>query len=351
MRYLVTGAAGFIGSHMVARLKAQGNWVRATDIHHTPMRQQLYAQADEFVLADLREAHAHRVTLGIDRVVHLAADHGGAGYFYSDADMKAADNNLAIDRNVRRAALMLGVKRLFFASSACTYPVEIQSAGAEPLREEWLGRGEGEQLYGMAKRMSTLLFEGAREHGLDARCGVFHTIYGPFQDYEEPRAKFPTAICRKVIEAKSEQVDVRGAGREGRTVRLTSPPRVEIWGDGTQVRTFLYIEDALDRIQAVMDLPYEGPVNIGSDEEVTVQHCADWVAEAARVTPEWIYTNGPVGVAHRAADNTEWDRRYSRGELTSARDGFRALYAWMITAGHQPGDAGGFVHRDLNCWS
>lgn len=310
MRFLVSGAAGFIGAHMVARLKTQGHWVRATDIHHTEMRRPLYEQADELVLADLRErAAADAVVSDVDRVVHLAADHGGAGYFYSDADLKAACNNLEIDRNVLRGALAHGVARLFFASSACTYPVRIQGAGARPLRETDLGQGEGEQLYGMAKRMSTLLFEGAREHGLDARCGVFATIHGPFQDYEEPRAKFPTAICRKLLE---------------------NPERVEVWGDGTQVRTFLYIEDALDRIQAVMERAYHGPVNIGSDEEVTVQECCEWAAEAAGASPEWVYDHdAPTGVAHRAADNAAWDERYGRGHLTSARDGFHALYAWM----------------------
>lgn len=318
-RYLVTGAAGFIGANLVARLKAQGHWVRAVDVKETPERAHLYEQADE-VLTDceLRLEDSDRRKCcedalgdrygdsGVDRVFHLAADHGGAGYFHGPMDYKAAENNLLIDQNVRKAALANGVERLFFASSACTYPTTIQGPGARAVKESDWGGGQAEALYGEAKRMSTLMFEGAREHGLDARCGLFHTIYGPTQDTEEPRAKFPTAICRKVIE---------------------NPDRVEVWGDGTQVRTFLYIEDALDRIQAMMEQPYSGPVNLGSDERVTVQECCEWVAEAAGASPEWVYTDGPTGVAARAADNTLWNSRYGEGQLTPAREGFEGSTA------------------------
>lgn len=310
-RYAVTGAAGFIGSNLVARLKDEGHWVRAVDIKDTPERAHLYERADQVCKLDLRSpSQADIATRSVDQVFHLAADHGGAGYFYSDADFKAANNNLTIDRNVLKGAMDHGVVRLFFASSACTYPVDMQGKDARPMKESDLGTGEGEQLYGMAKRMSTLLMEGAREHGIDARSGVFHTIYGPTQDTEEPRAKFPTAICRKILE---------------------NPSRVEVWGDGTQVRTFLYIEDALDRIQAVMHSPdYEGPVNVGSDEAVTVQQCCDWAAAAHGVTPEWVYDlDAPTGVAHRASDNTAWNARYGEGRLTSAEDGFGKLMVHM----------------------
>ncbi len=125
----------------------------------------------------------------------------------------------------------------------------------------------------------------------------------------EPRAKFPTALCRKLID---------------------NPRRVEVWGDGTQVRTFLYIDDALERIQQVIDANhYEGPVNVGSDEQVTVRECCEWTAETADASPEWVWTDGPTGVAHRAADNSEWDRRYGTGPLVCARDGFARTYTWL----------------------
>lgn len=310
-RYTVTGSSGFIGANMVARLKGQGHWVRAVDVKETPEREHLYSRADQvWVASDLRDLErAREATEGVDRVIHLAADHGGAGYFYSDADMKAAINNLRIDTNVLQTAIAQNVERLFFASSACTYPVDIQGKGAKPLTEDLLGQGEGEQLYGFAKRMSTKLMEGAREHGFDARSGVFHTIYGPTQDEEEPRAKFPTAVCRKILE---------------------NPDRVEVWGDGTQVRTFLFIDDALDKIQTVLDADsYEGPVNVGSDEQVTVQECAVWAADALGATPEWVYTDGPVGVAHRASDNAEWNRRYGTRAKVTAKQGFTKLARFM----------------------
>lgn len=341
MRIAVTGAAGFIGSNLVARLRAQGHFVRAVDVKDAPERAHLYEQANELVELDLRiGTGAQEALRGVDRVFHLAADHGGAGYFYGPADFKAANNNLTIDRNVLHAAMGEKVERLFFASSACTYPTTIQGKGARSLRESDWGGGPAEQLYGEAKRMSTLLMEGARDQRFDARSGIFHTIYGPGQDTEEPRAKFPTAICRKILE---------------------SPEYVEVWGDGSQVRTFLYIDDALDRIQAVMEQDYHGPVNVGSDEEVTVWQCCEWVADAAGVSPEWVHTDGPTGVAHRASDNTTWNERYGSGDLTSAREGFANLYRHMAssrfaTGGLVPGrpkvrlPAGTYVDRDVSRW-
>lgn len=310
-RIVVTGAAGFIGANLVNRLADEGHQVRAVDIHHTELRRSLYSQADAFLRADLRDrANVAEAIEDCDEVFHLAADHGGAGYFYSDADWKAARNNAQIDLNVMAA--LQPDQKLFFASSACTYPTTIQGKGARALRESDWGGGPAEKQYGEAKRLSTILFEGARELGFDCRSGVFHTIYGPHQDYEGIRAKFPTAIVRKVLAA--------GNGP------------VEVWGDGTQVRTFLYIEDALDRILKVMREPYTGPVNVGSDEEVTVAECCEWTAEAAGVHPSWLYDlDAPTGVEHRSADNSEWNRRYGEGELTTAQEGFAKLTEWMMS--------------------
>ena len=309
-RYLVTGAAGFVGANLTARLKAQGHWVRGVDIKQTPHRAHLYEQADEFWQADLRDPRAaHEACDGTERVYHLAADHGGMGYLTGAIDFKVAKNNLAIDRNVLHSAIEHSLERSFFASSACGYPTDIQGRDGIPLSEADWGRAPAQELYGEAKRMTTLMFEGARANGLlDARCAIFHQLYGPTQDWEEPRAKFPPAICRKMLE---------------------NPQRVEIWGDGTQVRTFIYIEDALDRIQTVMERPYHGPVNLGSEETVTVQQCAEWVAQAAGADPEWIYVDGPTGVLHRSCDNTEWNRRYGETPFTSVRDGFTSMYTWL----------------------
>lgn len=319
MKYLVTGAAGFVGANLVARLKDQGHWVRGVDIKETEHRAHLYGQADEFELLDLRRPIcAYDACGGVDQVFHLAADHGGMGYLTGTIDFKVAKNNLAIDRNVLDSALKHGLSRSFFASSACAYPVAIQSRGASPLSERVWGLAPAQGLYGEAKRMTTLMFEGARELGLlDARSAIFHQLYGPTQDWEEPRAKFPPAICRKMLE---------------------NPTRVEIWGDGTQVRTFIFIEDALDRIQTVMDEPYEGPVNLGSDEVVSIQQCAEWTAQAAGADPEWVYVDGPTGVMHRTCDNAEWNRRYGASSFTTVKDGFAAMYEWL----------GGYLSRNTD---
>lgn len=310
MRYCVTGAAGFVGANLVARLKSQGHWVRGVDIKHTQHREHLYRLANDFQILDLRApGHAHVACHGIDRVYHLAADHGGMGYLTGRIDFKVARNNLAIDRNVLCSMIDQNVERAFFASSACGYPTDIQGINSVPLSERDWGRAPAQGLYGEAKRMTTLMFEGARQEGiLDARSAIFHQLYGPTQDWEEPRAKFPPAICRKMIE---------------------NPGRVEIWGDGTQVRTFIFIGDALDRIQAVMEEPYDGPVNLGSDEAVTIQECAEMVAAAAGAAPEWVYVDRPTGVLHRTCDNTLWNARYGPSTFTSVRDGLTAMYDWL----------------------
>ena len=296
MRILVTGAAGFVGASLIDRLKTEGHQVRGVDIKTTPHRRHLYEQADEFQIMDLRErAAALRACLDVDHVYHLAADHGGMGYLTGHIDFKVARNNLLIDRNILEAALTRRVTRLLFAGSACGYPIDLQDHDGRALREADWGRAPAQGLYGEAKRMSALMFEGARDLGLlDARTAIFHQLYGPTQDWEEPRAKFPPAICRKLLE---------------------NPERVEIWGDGSQVRTFIFITDALDRIQTIMREHYQGPVNLGSDEIVTVQQCAQWLAEDVGAAPEWVHVDGPTGVMYRTCDNTVWNERYGQGEF------------------------------------
>jgi nucleoside-diphosphate-sugar epimerase len=314
-RYLVTGAAGFVGANLVARLKSQGHFVRATDIKHTPHREHLYSRANEFWRMDLRDPDAaHKLCHGVSHVYHLAADHGGMGYLVGATDFKVARNNLLIDQNLLAGAIAQDVTRLFFSSSACGYPVDIQDRDGVALSETDWGRAPAQGLYGEAKRLSTLMFEGARENGLlDARCAIFHQLYGPTQDWQEPRAKFPPAICRKMLEDSA---------------------RVEIWGDGSQIRTFIFIQDALDRIETLMCEPYHGPVNLGSDEVVTVQQCAEWVAEIAGAEPEWVHVDRPTGVMYRTCDNTLWNERYGESTFTAVKDGFAATYRWLRDEGH-----------------
>lgn len=312
-RACVTGATGFIGSHMVARLKAEGYWVRAVDVNHSALRFDLYAQADDVQIADVRDYSVIAGLLsGMDRVYHFASDMGGVGYFFSDADYKASVNNARMDLNVLRACERSAVERLFYASSFCAYPIADQrlagpGRAVRAMREEDLGGGPAEQLYGEEKRFVTLL---AAKAPVDVRCGVFSTIYGPGQDMSGERAKFPTAIIRKVLEARGGEV--------------------EVWGDGTQVRTFLYIDDAIERMRRIMDQPYHGPVNVGSDEQVTVRECADWVCELAGAKPNYRWMpDKPTGVMAKQSDNRAFHDRYGAAPQTPMRDGFRKVFEWM----------------------
>jgi GDP-D-mannose 3',5'-epimerase len=313
MKYCVTGATGFIGSHLVARLKSQGHWVRAIDCQHHDYRQDLYRQADEFEILDLGNSVSAQLAFhNVDRVYHLAADHGGAGYFHSHYDQPAARNNMRIDLNVMASAESHKVDRLFYASSFCAYPIAKQVAREWPLSEDELFQGEPEQCYGAEKRFATQLFDAGN---LDARCGVFATIYGPLQESEGIRAKFPTAIVRRALNA-------------------TDGEAIELWGDGSQIRTFLYIDDALDRIQTIMETDaYEGPVNVASDESVSVLQCAHWACEFAGVKPVFDHrTDKPTGVAARVPDNTNFRARYGdQFSQLETREGFRRLSEWMAS--------------------
>ena len=308
-RAAVLGAAGFIGSHLTAYLKDRGWHVTATDRVHRPDRRHLYGQADRTALQDLRDPQAALNAIqGADLVFHLAADHGGAGYFHSEHDYPAALNNARIDTSVLHACAQTQA-RLFYAGSFCAYPTELQGQHTR-LHEALLPAGEPEQLYGLIKRATTLFTEQAP---FDARAGIFATIYGPGQEHEGIRAKFPTAITRRAIQARAH------------------PGPIELWGDGTQIRTFLFIADALDRIYQVATTPgYWGPVNIASDEEVTVLQCAQWACKLAGIPPDFDFrADKPTGVPVRIPENAKFAEHYDLAPETPWRDGFGALYDWL----------------------
>jgi GDP-D-mannose 3', 5'-epimerase len=299
MRVLVTGGGGFIGSHIVARLATDGHDVIAVDRVFPEMRREWWQHATFRASVDLSTVSLHRMLAGIDHVLHFAADMGGVGYFHSAKDAPASQHNLRVDLNVLKACRDANVP-LFYASSACMYP-----ASRVPLHEGLIGKGPADRLYGEVKRFMTLLL--IREPL--ARVGVFHTIYGPGQEWDGDRVKFPAAICRKV---KRDE-------------------RIDIWGDGSQTRTFLYIDDAVEKILTVaLSDVYQGPVNIGSDEEVTIRQCADWLCEHAGREPDYTFSSDrPVGMVTRGCDNGFYDRLYGRTSLTSARTGLARMYEWL----------------------
>lgn len=310
MRIAVLGGGGFIGSHVAARLAVDGHDVTAVDVSFPDLRREWWERTAQRDRLDLTNPIcAHVAVQRADYVLHFAADMGGVGYFHSAADGPAAATNMRIDLNIAEACHDAGVP-FFYSSSACAYSTGGQQhGGGSCLHEGLLGLGPADRLYGEEKRFMAL-FCGQEPL---ARVGIFHTIYGPGQEHEGPRTKFPPAIAGKV----------KAAARSGGPI--------EIWGDGTQMRTFLYIDDAVDRILAVAFADdYDGPVNIGSDEEVTVRECADWLCAHAGVAADYRFDRTkPVGVRARGTDNTLFNYRYGKRPTTSARDGLARLYDWL----------------------
>lgn len=322
MRVVVTGGGGFIGSHVAHALNARGADVTTADIKYPEIRREWW-QCARNMSYDLRVKDNARLAIeGADYVYHFAADMGGVGYFHSDKDPKAAATNMRIDLNVLDACQHYSVP-FFYASSACAYPTRPTYLGLleHDLREDMLGGGPADAMYGEEKRFMAMLLA----HEPLARVGIFHTIYGPGQEWDGQRAKFPPAICRKVKEAARPLV---GDGFTDNTPML-SP--IEIWGDGSQTRTFLYIDDAVEKITAIAEAPdYAGPVNVGSDEVVTVKQCADWLCEHAGIEPNYRFdTSKPVGVVDRGCDNTLYNQRYGRPSQTTAREGLGRLFEWL----------------------
>lgn len=277
-RVAVLGAAGFIGSHLADTLEAEGHDVRRVD------------KVDGWGIwrADLRNPQEVLAAIA-DRewVFHLAADMGGVGYFHSDADYKASTDNARISLNVLGACEHADIDRLFFSSSACVYPIEQQ---IRP-HEEWeIGQGTPDQLYG-AEKLFTLQACAKLPY---ARVGVLHTVYGPGQEATGQRAKFPPSVCWKALQAAE-------------TGTMT------LWGDGTQRRSYLYIDDAVRRILAVMEADhYDGPVNIGYEGTITCREAAVLAANAVGIDPDIICDPkaGPTGVVYRDCDNTKWRAVY-----------------------------------------
>jgi nucleoside-diphosphate-sugar epimerase len=309
---VVLGGAGFIGSNLTLRLLADGYQdVRVVDVAWPAFRDPFLEGADRADLDLTDPMDAAKAVAGAGTVFHLAADMGGVGYFHSDADLGAAMRNGRITLNVLDAAATAGVQRLFYASSACTYPIERQMhPGVAPLlTEDLIGHGTPDALYGAEKL-----------HGLRlcsklpfARVGVLHTVYGPGQEHDGRRMKFPAAVATKALVARSTGT-------------------LELWGDGAQLRSYLYVDDAVDRILTVTTADqYEGPVNIGLQGAVSCRVVARLCLKLAGADAE-IVTNPaePSGVIGRDCSNEKYRRVYGRPTcLVGYREGFRRFLDWL----------------------
>lgn len=309
-RVLVTGAGGFIGHHLVKYLVKRGFHVRGVD---TKLPEFETTKAHEFHVADLRFTPSCTAAVrDIDEVYNLAADMGGIGYITaSHADI--AHNNTLINVNMLEASRENGVKRFLFSSSACVYPQRLQKhADVTPLKENDAWPADPEEGYGLEKLYMEKLCQYYREdHGLDTRVVRFHNVYGPLGTYEGGKEKAPAAICRKVALA-------------------TSGEAIEVWGDGKQTRSFMYIDDCVEGLFRLMHSGYPHPLNIGTEEMVTVNQLVDLVAEiAGKLIRRTHNLTKPQGVRGRNSDNFRLRQVLEWEPATGLRAGLKPTYSWI----------------------
>ena len=310
-RVLVGGAGGFIGSHLVKRLKSEGFWVRGVDLKYPEFAP---TAADEFVIGDLREQSVVRsVVAGIDEIYQLAADMGGAGYIFTgEHDADVMHNSATINLNMLDAGRKAGVRKFFYSSSACIYPAYNQTDPDNPkCSEDSAYPAAPDSEYGWEKLFSERLYASYhRNYGLEVRIARFHNIFGPEGTWQGGKEKAPAAVCRKIAAAPD--------GGE-----------IELWGDGKQTRSFLYIDECVDGVCRLMESDFMGPVNIGSEEMVTINKLAAMVMQIAgkRVTIKHI--PGPTGVRGRNSDNHIIGERLGWKPSRPLTEGLETTYRWI----------------------
>jgi GDP-D-mannose 3',5'-epimerase len=310
-RVLLCGAGGFIGSHLARRLKEDGMWVRGVDLKRPDFSP---TAADEFVVGDLRDPRlVDDLVIGIDEVYQLAADMGGAGYIFTgDHDAAVLHNSATINLNVLDAGTRAGIKRFFYSSSACIYPERNQLDPENPdCSEDSAYPAAPDSEYGWEKLFSERLYLSyMRNYGIDVRIARFHNIFGPEGTWQGGKEKAPAAVCRKVAEAAQHG-------------------SIEIWGDGLQTRTFLYIDECLDGVRGLMDSSFTGPVNVGSEEMISINNLARMAMDIARKPLEIRNVPGPTGVRGRRSDNRLVRERLGWAPSQSLRSGMEKTFAWV----------------------
>jgi GDP-D-mannose 3',5'-epimerase len=309
---LVCGAGGFIGGHLVKRLKEEGCWVRGVDLKRPEYGD---TEADDFVIGDLRDQYfcRHVIDRRFDEVYQLAADMGGAGFIFTgENDAEIMHNSATINLNVLDACRRRLANRIFYSSSACMYPAYNQRDPQSPNCEEASAYPAApDSEYGWEKLFSERLYMSyARCHGVQVRIARYHNIFGPQGAWHGGREKAPAALCRKIALAADG-----GA--------------IEIWGDGRQTRSFLYVSECLEGTLRLMRSDFAGPVNIGSEEMVTIDELADVIMAIAKKNLEKRHVPGPLGVRGRNSDNHLVRKMLGWAPAQPLEIGLRATYAWI----------------------
>ncbi len=310
---LICGGGGFIGSHLVKKLKKEGFWVRAVDLKYPEFDE---TAADDFVIGDLRDANVCREVIDqpFDELYQLAADMGGAGFIFSgENDADIMHNSALINLNVVEPAFKQGVKKLFYSSSACMYPEHNQMDTNNPkTSEDSAYPANPDSEYGWEKLFSERLFLAfQRNHGMNVKIARFHNIFGPQGTWQGGREKAPAAFCRKVAETEDGS-------------------HIEMWGDGEQTRSFLYIDECLTGVRRLMDSEtFHGPVNIGSEEMVSINRLAEIVMEVSGKKLSINHIPGPLGVRGRNSDNDLIRTSLNWAPKQPLIEGISSTYKWI----------------------
>ena len=309
---LVCGAGGFIGSHLVHRLKREGFWVRGVDLKRPEFND---TEADDFVIGDLRQQDLCRAAIDrpFDEAYQLAADMGGAGYIFSgDHDADVMHDSASINLNVIDICRRLGVAKIFYSSSACVYPTYNQTDPQNPkCFEDSAYPAAPDSEYGWEKLFSERIYLAfRRNYGLQTHVARYHNVFGPEGTWDGGKEKAPAAICRKVAMAESGDA-------------------IDIWGDGEQTRSFMYIDDCLEGTLRLTRSDFAGPVNIGSEEMVTINQLVDMVADIAGKRIEKNHIAGPLGVRGRNSDNRLIREKLGWEPQARLRAGLEVTYRWI----------------------
>lgn len=312
---LVCGAGGFIGSHLVRRLKNDGYWVRGVDLKYPQYSQ---TAADEFYLKDLRKENQVEESLsvegGFDEIYQLAADMGGAGYIFSgDNDANVMHNSACINLNIASLSVKLDkMPKIFYSSSACIYPAYTQSDPDNPnCKESSAYPADPDSEYGWEKLFSERLYKSySRNYGLKIRIARYHNVFGPEGTWDGGKEKAPAAICRKIASVKNGE-------------------DIEIWGDGLQTRSFLFIDECLEGTRRLMDSDFEGPVNIGSQEMVRIVDLVKLVEEVSNKKVNIKCIPGPTGVRGRNSDNELIEKELGWKPTQALKEGIKKTYLWI----------------------